>query len=220
MRYALGAKEIRHLRYCYHNGVTDSGDHPLYPTVQTVFLDRDGVLNEKMPEGSYVTSWAKFRLLPGAVEAIGRLNRAGMRVIVVSNQRGIALGLYTAADVEAIHTSLQDVLQTHGAHVDGFFFCPHDKQQCNCRKPLPGLFMQAADKFPEITAERSIMIGDSLSDIEFGRRLGMRTVFIDGDSIHRKSGAEGARESASLRCGSLSEAVDLLLQEPALSRKA
>jgi D-glycero-D-manno-heptose 1,7-bisphosphate phosphatase len=199
--------------------VTDSESYSLYHPVQTVFLDRDGVLNEKMPEGSYVTSWAKFHLLPGVVEAIGRLNQAGMRVIVVSNQRGVALGLYTAADVEAIHISLQNVLRTHGAHVDGFYICPHDKRQCNCRKPLPGLFEQAAVVFPEITSDRSIMIGDSLSDIEFGRRLGMRTVFIEGNSIHQKVGAEIARELANLRCASLSEAVDWLLQEPVPSRR-
>ncbi|MGA2653930.1 MAG: HAD family hydrolase [Terracidiphilus sp.] len=199
--------------------MTDSESYSLYHPVQTVFLDRDGVLNEKMPEGSYVTSWAKFHLLPGVVEAIGRLNQAGMRVIVVSNQRGVALGLYTAADVEAIHISLQNVLRTHGAHVDGFYICPHDKRQCNCRKPLPGLFEQAAVVFPEITSDRSIMIGDSLSDIEFGRRLGMRTVFIEGNSIHQKVGAEIARELANLRCASLSEAVDWLLQEPVPSRR-
>ncbi len=112
-----------------------------------MFLDRDGVLNEKMPEGRYVESWSDFHLLPGVAEAIGRLNRAGLRVVVVSNQRGIALGRYLAADVEAIHSSLQDLLKAHGAHVDGFYFCPHDKGQCNCRKPLPGLFQQAAADF-------------------------------------------------------------------------
>lgn len=191
--------------------------HPLNWAVQTVFLDRDGVLNEKMPEGSYVTCYAQLHLLPGVVEAIGRLNRAGMRVIVVSNQRGVALQLYSAANVEAIHTSLQSLLQIHGAHVDGFYFCPHDKNQCNCRKPLSGLFEQAVGTFPEITADRSIMIGDSLSDIEFGRTLGMRTVFIEGGSLHQKVGTELARELATLRCASLSEAVDRLLPEPGSS---
>jgi D-glycero-D-manno-heptose 1,7-bisphosphate phosphatase len=173
-----------------------------------------------MPEGSYVANWADFRLLPGVVEAIGRLNRAGIRVIVVSNQRGIALGLYTAANVEDIHSSLQNLLLAHGAHVDGFYFCPHDKRQCNCRKPLPGLFEQAVEKFPAITARQSIVIGDSLSDIEFGRRLNMKTVFVDGDPIHQKSGAEVARGLATLHCASLSEAADWLLHESAPSRQA
>ena len=106
---------------------------------------------------------------------------------------------------------MQELLKTHGAHVDGFYFCPHDKQQCNCRKPLPGLFEQAVAQSPEITAATSVMIGDSLSDIEFGRRLGMLTVFIEGDPKHQKPGAEAARSLADLRFSSLAEAVEVLL---------
>jgi D-glycero-D-manno-heptose 1,7-bisphosphate phosphatase len=164
-----------------------------------------------MPEGRYVESWSDFRLLPGAAEAIGRLNRAGLHVVVVSNQRGIALGRYSAADVNAIHFALQSLLQASGAHVDGFYFCPHDKGQCNCRKPLPGLFEQAARDFPAISAQTSAMIGDSLSDIEFGHRLGMLTVFIEGDPERRKPGADAAGKLADLRFPSLVEAVDILL---------
>lgn len=186
--------------------------NPSYPgLVQPVFLDRDGVVNEKMPEGRYVTCWSEFQLLPGAVEAIGLLNRAGLRVVVISNQRGIALGLYTAEDVRTVHAEFQRLLEAFGAHVDGFYFCPHDKGQCNCRKPLPGLFEQAVADFPGITAASSVMIGDSLSDIDFGRRLGMVTAFIDGDPERRKPGAEAARELADLRYSSLVEAVNDLL---------
>ena len=188
--------------------------------LRTVFLDRDGVLNEKMPEGRYVASLADFHLLPGVAEAIGRLNRAGVRVAVVSNQRGIALGLYTAADVNDLHSALQELLATRGAHVDGFYFCPHDKGQCNCRKPLPGLFERAVAEFPEITAATSVMIGDSLSDIEFGRRLGMLTVFIEGASGRQKPGSEAAGELADLRFPSLVEAVNRLLKEPAPEKPA
>jgi D-glycero-D-manno-heptose 1,7-bisphosphate phosphatase len=190
--------------------------------LQTTFLDRDGVLNRKLPEGRYVTSIAEFHILPGVPEAITRLNRAGLRVIVVSNQRGIALGLYTTEDVHSIHAAFQSVLQAHGAHVDAFYFCPHDKNQCTCRKPLPGLFEQAVADFPDISADSSAMIGDSWSDIEFGRRLGMFTVFIDGDPKHQKPGADTARDCADLHFSSLSEAVDALLaltnpQSPAAS---
>jgi D-glycero-D-manno-heptose 1,7-bisphosphate phosphatase len=104
-------------------------------------------------------------------------------------------------------------LRPHGAHVDGFYFCPHDKGQCNCRKPLPGLFEQAVADFPGITAATSVMIGDSLSDVEFGRRLGMTTVFIDGDPQRQKPGAKAARELADLRYLSLIAAVkDMLAQ--------
>jgi D-glycero-D-manno-heptose 1,7-bisphosphate phosphatase len=183
----------------------------LHRPLKTVFLDRDGVLNEKMPEGRYVTRWSEFHLLPGVAEAIARMNRAGLKVVVVSNQRGIALGLYTPADVEAIHSALQLVLAGSGAHLDGFYFCPHDKGQCNCRKPLPGLFEQAVTQDPEIAAPTSAMIGDSLSDIEFGRRLGMLTVYIEGDPVRQEPGAEAARASADLHYSSLDEAVNALL---------
>ena len=179
--------------------------------LNTVFLDRDGILNKKMPEGQYVTRWEEFHVLPGVPEALRRLNEAGMRVIVVSNQRGIALGLYTAADVEAIHADFQRQLNGAGARIDAFFICPHDKGQCNCRKPLPGLFEQAVATFPDITAATSVIIGDSLSDIEFGHRLGMATVFIEGDPQRRRSGAEEAAKMADLRFASLPAAVDALL---------
>ena len=194
--------------------MTDSANNSLSRNLNTIFLDRDGVLNEKMPEGCYVTSWADFHLLPGVAEAIGRMNQAGLRVVVVSNQRGISLGLYTAADVNKIHSALQKLLATHGAHVDGFYFCPHGKGECTCRKPLPGLFKQAAADFPGITAATSAMIGDSHSDIEFGRRLGMLTVFIQGDPKRQKPGNEQAAEVADLRYSSLLEAVSALLENP------
>lgn len=190
----------------------DSPDSLFARNLGTVFVDRDGVLNEKMPEGRWVESWADFRVLPGVPEALARLNRAGLRVIVVSNQRGVALGHYSSADVEAIHEGFQSLLKALGAHVDAFYFCPHDRQQCNCRKPLPGMFEQAKQEFPAIDAATSAMIGDSLSDVEFGRRLAMLTVFIEGDPERQKPGAHEAAERADLRFQSLGAAVDALLK--------
>lgn len=179
--------------------------------LRTVFLDRDGVLNRKLPEGEYVSDWSRFELLPGVPQAIARLNKAGVRVIVVSNQRGVALGLYTAADVDAIHTRLQRELAAHGAHIGAFYFCPHDKGECDCRKPGPGLYERACAKFADVTAESSVMIGDSWSDIEFGRNVRMRTIFIEGDAARQKPGAERARKFADQTFGSLAEAVDAIL---------
>ncbi|MDR3753595.1 MAG: HAD family hydrolase [Terracidiphilus sp.] len=173
--------------------------------LRTVFLDRDGILNEKMPEHRYVTRWEEFRVLPGVSEALRRLNEAGLRVVVVSNQRGIAKGLYTAADLEAMHAQFQRLLGREGARIDAFFICPHETDECNCRKPLTGLFEQAVARFHEITAATSVMIGDSPSDVEFGRRVGMKTILVDA-----RDGRAGA-ELADLRFASLAEAVDALL---------
>jgi D-glycero-D-manno-heptose 1,7-bisphosphate phosphatase len=164
-----------------------------------------------MPEGQYVNSLHHFALLPGVPQAIAQLNRAGLRVLVVTNQRGIALGLYTAADVEHIHAHLQAELLGHNARIDGFYFCPHDKRECNCRKPLPGLFELAQKDFPDIQPAGSLIIGDSLSDIEFGKNLGMYALFIEGDPEHRKPGAEKALGLADFAASSLPEAVHYLL---------
>jgi D-glycero-D-manno-heptose 1,7-bisphosphate phosphatase len=194
------------------NVLSSSKDSMLQKYVATVFLDRDGVINAKMPEGEYVCSEAEFRMLPGAPRAIADLNKAGIRAVVVSNQRGVALGLMASAAVERIHAFLQQQLNVHGAHIDGFYYCPHEKNSCTCRKPLPGLFEQSIRDFPDIRAESSVMIGDSFSDIEFGRRLGMRTIWIQSCLSHRKSNWETAETLADWRCSSLADAVDILLR--------
>lgn len=165
-----------------------------------------------MPEGCYVTSWNDLHVLPGVPEAIAGLNRAGLRVVVVSNQRGIALGLYTAEDLEAIHAAFQRLLNAHGAHIDAFFICPHHHGQCNCRKPLPGLFEQAVARFPSISAATSVMIGDSLVDMEFGRRLKMTTILIDSNPELRNPGDNSAQDSADFHFPSLEGAVTALLE--------
>jgi D-glycero-D-manno-heptose 1,7-bisphosphate phosphatase len=136
---------------------------------RAAFLDRDGTINVKAPEGEYVTSPGGFTFLPGAERAIRLLAEAGWRVIVVSNQRGVALGRMTAADVDAVNARM--------AHlpIDGIFVCPHERGECDCRKPGTGLFRQALKRFPGIEIERSVMIGDTDSDIEAGRAIGART---------------------------------------------
>jgi len=176
-----------------------------------VFLDRDGVINEKAPEGEYICSAAELHVLPGVPQAIARLNQAGLRTVVVSNQRGIAKGLYTVADVEAIHRAMRETLARDGARLDAIFICPHDKEECQCRKPLPGMFQQAVEAFPEIKAVESVMIGDALTDIEFGRRLGMPTILIEGAAERHKPDLAEAIRLADWRVSSLSQAVDLLL---------
>jgi len=179
--------------------------------VRYVFLDRDGVLNRKLPEGAYVAGWAQFHWLAGAVEAIARMNRAGFSVIVVTNQRGIALGLYSEAQLELIHANMRRDLAQHGARVDAIYYCPHDNGVCHCRKPDIGLFEQAFQDFPEADAQNSVVIGDSLSDIQAGQRLGMKTIFIQGEADRQKPGADVAANSADAVADSLLQAVELLL---------
>lgn len=179
--------------------------------IQYVFLDRDGVINRKAPEGVYVFHWRDFHLLPGVESAIASLNRSGRRVIVVTNQRGIALGLYSSADVEMLHRELQEHLATHGAHIDAFYYCPHDENQCDCRKPKTGLFEEAFRDFPEASSANSIVFGDSISDIKAAHRLGMPAVFIEGDAETRKPGSNEAAELANAVSPSLLGAVEKYL---------
>jgi D-glycero-D-manno-heptose 1,7-bisphosphate phosphatase len=140
------------------------------------FLDRDGTINVKAPEGSYITSPGQVRLLPGAADAIRRLNDVGSLVIVVTNQRGVARGAMTATDLEAIHGRLKALLAPAGARIDAVFSCTHDIGQCACRKPGVGLFEQALERFPAIDVGRSVMIGDAASDVEAGEAFGLRTI--------------------------------------------
>jgi len=147
------------------------------------FLDRDGVLNRRAPAGDYVRSVDEFVWLAGAREGVRRLNDEGWLVLVVTNQRGIARGLYTAADVEAIHARAQRDLRAIGAHIDGFYFCPHgDEDHCACRKPQPGLILRAAQDW-NVELAASFLVGDDERDVEAARRAGVRArrIASDGD---------------------------------------
>jgi D-glycero-D-manno-heptose 1,7-bisphosphate phosphatase len=180
-------------------------------TIQYVFVDRDGVLNRKMPEGVYVSDWRQFEWLPGAEEAVARMNRAQLNVILVTNQRGVALGLVTEEELREIHAKMQSHLALHRAWLDAIYYCPHDRGQCRCRKPDSGLFEAAFARFTEANADNSIVIGDSISDIQAGRRLGMRTIFLRGEAMRQKPGADTAAAMADAVASSLLEAVELHL---------
>ena len=143
---------------------------------KAAFLDRDGVINRKPPEGQYVTRWEEMHLLPGVAEAIAMLNRNSFRVIIVSNQRCVAKGLIKIHELESMHKRLRDVLSGAGATIDAVYYCPHEKQPpCSCRKPAPGMLLTAAREH-QLDLTRSWMIGDSDIDVEAGRNAGCKTV--------------------------------------------
>jgi D-glycero-D-manno-heptose 1,7-bisphosphate phosphatase len=147
------------------------------------FLDRDGTINVKAPEGDYITAPDQVRLLPAAAAAVRRLNDLGALVIVVTNQRGIALGRMTGEDLTGVHERLQALLaEQAGAHIDAFFACPHDRGQCECRKPEPGMLRDAMHAFPDIDAGRSVLIGDAPSDVAAGQRAGLAALQIGRDA--------------------------------------
>jgi D-glycero-D-manno-heptose 1,7-bisphosphate phosphatase len=177
-----------------------------------VFLDRDGVVNRKAPEGEYIHTWGNFEILPGVEDAIAAMNRSGRRVLVLSNQRGVALGLYTCGDVDSLHLRLQEHLAGYGAGIDAFYYCPHDENQCDCRKPKPGLFYRAFRDFPDANPANSLVIGDSMSDIEAAHGLDIPAIFIEGDPTTQKAGAGKAATEADAVCASLLDAVNQYLR--------
>jgi D-glycero-D-manno-heptose 1,7-bisphosphate phosphatase len=137
-----------------------------------VFLDRDGVINAKAAPGEYIRTWEEFRFLPRIADWIRAFNDLGVLVIVVTNQRGVALGRMKAEDVSEIHRKMVEELARAGARVDDVFCCPHHENSCGCRKPRPGLVLAAKKKW-NLDLRRSILIGDSECDRELAERCGM-----------------------------------------------
>src|SRR5262245_31369674 len=127
------------------------------------FFDRDGVINRNAAPGEYIERWSDFELIPAAADWIRIFNAVGYLVIVVTNQRGIAKGRMTASEVEDLHERMRAALARSGAQIDDVFYCPHEENTCQCRKPAPGLIEQAAAKW-DIDLGRSVMIGDSWRD--------------------------------------------------------
>jgi D-glycero-D-manno-heptose 1,7-bisphosphate phosphatase len=143
-----------------------------------VLLDRDGVLNVRPPEHRYVESVDAFEWLPGACAALGILSRAGYKLAVVSNQRGVARGLVTWSTLRAVEARIQADLAPFGAQVAGFYYCPHERDEgCDCRKPRPGLLLEAAHEL-QLDLGLSTMIGDSEDDVKAGRAAGCYTILI------------------------------------------
>lgn len=137
-----------------------------------VFLDRDGVINVKQPDGQYVLAWEDFEFLPGIADWIKLLNALDYLVIVVTNQRCVARGLLSQQDLQAIHRNMIAELSRQGATIDDLFVCPHEAGSCDCRKPEPGLVQAASAKW-NIDLGLSIMIGDSTSDRQLAENCGM-----------------------------------------------
>lgn len=172
-----------------------------------VFLDRDGVLNRKAPEGDYVKSPKELDLLPGAAEAVARLNRSGLPVVVVTNQRGVARGLMSAEDLTAVHSTLERRLVSAGARLDRIMSCTHGSEEsCGCRKPRPGLLLQAAAEL-RLDLERSWMVGDRGSDILAGREAGCHTILVGPLTSPGGEAADLADDLAD----DLTGAVDIIL---------
>ena len=150
---------------------------PTFDLSWTLFLDRDGVLNKEKP-GDYIRSWEEFVFEEGVLEAMRALRPIFGRIIVVTNQRGVGKGLMTERDLEEIHFRMQSWIHAQGGRIDKIYACTDLELDSPYRKPNPGMAYAAKADFPEIELHRSVMVGNHLRDMEFGRRLGMYTVWI------------------------------------------
>jgi histidinol-phosphate phosphatase family protein len=149
-----------------------------FNTDWTLFLDRDGVINERLI-GDYVKSPEEFRFIDGVPESIAEFTKLFGRIIIVSNQQGIGKGFMTEQDLGLIHNKMMKGIEDAGGRISKIYHCPHlEKDKSALRKPNTGMALQAQKDFPGIDFKKSVMVGDGLHDMEFGRRLGMLCVFI------------------------------------------
>jgi D-glycero-D-manno-heptose 1,7-bisphosphate phosphatase len=144
--------------------------------VTTIFLDRDGVINENRPD--YVKSWREFRFLPGSREAISRLTQAGHRLVVCTNQAAVASGTISLEAVHEIHGKMLASLREVGGRIEHVYFCPHEKEgDCACRKPRPGMLLRAREDL-RLDLRGAVLIGDSITDIRAALAAGIHAVLV------------------------------------------
>ena len=142
-----------------------------------IFIDRDGVINHD-PIGDYIKTWADFRFCDGVLEALAQLTQYGFKIVIVSNQAGIGDGVYPKSELKEITQKMIAEIERHGAKVEKIYYCLHGKQaHCNCRKPKTGLFEQAAKDY-SFEKNKTYLIGDKLTDIEAGKRFGLKTIMV------------------------------------------
>ena len=174
----------------------------------TLFLDRDGVLNEKLP-GDYVKCVEELVLKPDVVPALKRFREHFGRIIIVTNQQGIEKGVMREEDLHVVHQHLKEQLRKEGVAIDAIYYCRHLAEKgCECRKPNIGMAQQAQRQFPEIDFKQSLMVGDSLSDILFGKRCGMLTALIRSAFLPAEIATEMMPDYL---CDDLSELAELIL---------
>lgn len=143
----------------------------------TLFLDRDGVINEEHV-GNYITSWDEFKFCEGSLAAIKQLSEMFDRLVVVSNQRGVGKGIMTIDSLKEIHSNMISAVNHEGGNILKVYACTAIEDNDHNRKPNTGMAVQAREDFPEIDFKKSIMVGNNITDMEFGKRLGMYTIFL------------------------------------------
>lgn len=192
---------------------------------RAVFLDRDGTINEEV---GYLKSLDMLKVIPGAGAAIRRLNGAGFKVVIITNQSGVARGYFPESLVHEAHDLLTATLRKDGASIDGIYYCPHHPTagnskhtvQCDCRKPATGLIDRAARDM-DIDLKRSFMVGDKWSDVELGHRAGARSILVRTGFAPDDSGNKRPPnvEDPDFTAHDLAEAADWIIEQKRRDRQ-
>jgi D-glycero-D-manno-heptose 1,7-bisphosphate phosphatase len=165
--------------------IQKNGSMPDRFKFSAVFLDRDGVINRRISD-SYVTASHEFEFLPGATEAIRILSGLFQFLFIVTNQQGIGRKLMTEEQLNVVHLHMLDMIRSSGGRIDKIYFCPHlANDSCSCRKPGTGMFQNARKDFPDINTSASVMVGDTVSDMLFGKASGLKTILITDEISHK-----------------------------------
>ncbi len=189
-------------------------------STKLVILDRDGTINQDSDD--YIKSPEEWIPLPGALEAIARLNHAGWHVVVASNQSGLGRGLFDMATLNAMHAKMNKLLSGVGGRIDAVFFCPHGPEdQCHCRKPLPGLFEQIGERLG-VDLHGTHVVGDSLRDLQAGVQVGCEPhlVYTGKGAAFRDQPLPDAFPSHTRTHADLAGFVDRLLDEAPITSAA
>lgn len=147
---------------------------------KVILMDRDGVINKKMPPHEYVLRWEEFEFLPGAIEGVKLLKEAGFTLVLITNQQGIGKELMTDGDLIHIHNKMLSALVRKGAKIDYIYYCPHlQEENCACRKPKPGLVEKAAREIG-FEPKKTVLIGDDETDRLLAKNVGAKFFRVDG----------------------------------------
>ena len=148
----------------------------------SLFLDRDGVINYKI--NGYVESFDTLKFIPGSIDAICNLRVLFNYIIIITNQQGIGKGIMNEEDLLLLHTQMINNIESLGGYIDNIYFCPHlESSNCDCRKPNPGMFIQAKKDYPDIIFSESYMIGDSDSDILAAQSVGIKAIKVNDNYL-------------------------------------
>jgi D-glycero-D-manno-heptose 1,7-bisphosphate phosphatase len=182
--------------------------------MKVAFLDRDGVINRYPGDTLYVTSWKEFKFIPGSLEALSKLTQAGFNIFIISNQAGVAKGIYSQESLDDMTSRMLKEIQKNKAKIRDVFYCTHtDADNCDCRKPKTGLIEKALETLDlkDINLNSTYFIGDSIRDVQTGKKSGLKTILVlsGKEKIENKA---NWKETPDHIAKNLNEAVDFILK--------